>query len=197
MLFDRKSSDGIADGTVTATFRRWKRTQAVEGRRYRTAGGIIEVDSVDVIGVGQIGPSDAIRAGYADERDLVADLRGEDGTPLYRVTFHRVDEPDPRTVLAEDTSFSAEDVAALTARLDRIDDRSTHGPWTRRTLDAIAERPGVRAADLATSFDRDLLAFKRDVRTLKGLGLTLSLEVGYRLSPRGEAFRQRVLDADA
>jgi hypothetical protein len=93
--------------------------------------------------------SDGIRAGYADERDLIADLRGEEGTPLYRATFHRVDEPDPRTVLAEDTRFTAEDVATLTARLDRIDDRSTDGPWTRPTLEAIVEQPDVRAADLA------------------------------------------------
>jgi hypothetical protein len=30
--------------------------------------------------------------------------------------------------------------------------------------------------------------FKRNVRKLKELGLTESLEVGYRLSPRGQAF---------
>lgn len=197
MLFDRRSSDGIADGTVTATFRRWQRTQAVVGHRYRTLGGIIEVDSVDVIEVPQIDAADAIRAGYPDEQALIADLRGEVTTPLYRVRFHRVDEPDPRTVLAEDTRLTTEDVAALTLRLDRIDARSSHGPWTRSVLDAIAQRPCVRAADLAASFDRDVPTFKRDVRILKELGLTLSLEVGYRLSPRGEAFLRRVVDADA
>ena len=31
--------------------------------------------------------------------------------------------------------------------------------------------------------------FKRDVRKLKELGLTESLPVGYRLSPRGRAYR--------
>ena len=35
-----------------------------------------------------------------------------------------------------------------------------------------------------------MLPFKRNVRKLKELGLTESLEVGYRLSPRGEAYRQ-------
>jgi hypothetical protein len=35
---------------------------------------------------------------------------------------------------------------------------------------------------------RERLEFKRDVRKLKELGLTLSLEVGYELSPRGRAF---------
>ena len=29
---------------------------------------------------------------------------------------------------------------------------------------------------------------KRDVRKLKNLGLTLSLRIGYRLSPRGHAY---------
>ena len=55
-------------------------------------------------------------------------------------------------------------------------------------LQAIAERPAVRAADLAAGFGRETQPFKLDVRKLKNLGLTLSLEVGYRLSPRGEAY---------
>ena len=35
---------------------------------------------------------------------------------------------------------------------------------------------------------RERLAFKADVRKLKNLGLTLSHEVGYSLSPRGQAY---------
>jgi hypothetical protein len=34
----------------------------------------------------------------------------------------------------------------------------------------------------------DLVVFKRRVRRLKELGLTESLPVGYRLSPRGRSF---------
>ena len=62
------------------------------------------------------------------------------------------------------------------------------GPWTRQVLRLIAENPGVRAPDLAASLGRDTLAFKRDVRRLKELGLTISLPVGYELSPRGRAY---------
>ena len=58
-------------------------------------------------------------------------------------------------------------------------------------LDVIAARPATRAPDLAASFGRDTAPFKIDVRKLKNLGLTLSLPVGYRLSPRGEAYRNR------
>ncbi len=57
-------------------------------------------------------------------------------------------------------------------------------------LELIAENPGVRAPDLAARMGRETLPFKRDVRKLKELGLTESLEVGYRLSPRGRAYRR-------
>ena len=40
----------------------------------------------------------------------------------------------------------------------------------------------------AAGFGRETLPFKTDVRKLKNLGLTDSLEVGYRLSPRGRAY---------
>jgi hypothetical protein len=45
----------------------------------------------------------------------------------------------------------------------------------------------MRAVDLAERLDRDKLPFKADVSRLKALGLTESLETGYRLSPRGKA----------
>ncbi len=35
------------------------------------------------------------------------------------------------------------------------------------------------------------MTFKRDVRKLKELGLTESLDTGYRLSPRARALRRR------
>jgi len=46
----------------------------------------------------------------------------------------------------------------------------------------------VSAPDLAASIGRDRDSFKLDVRKLKALGLTESLEIGYRLSPRGLAY---------
>ena len=55
-------------------------------------------------------------------------------------------------------------------------------------LETIAAQPATRAADLAAQFGRETLPFKTDVRKLKNLGLTESLEVGYRLSPRGAAY---------
>ena len=54
-------------------------------------------------------------------------------------------------------------------------------------LRLIAAHEGTRAADLAAIVGRETVRFKGDVRRLKSLGLTESLEVGYRLSPRGHA----------
>ena len=59
------------------------------------------------------------------------------------------------------------------------------------TVDAAGGR-AVRAADLAASLGRDTAPFKLDVRKLKALGLTISLEVGYRLSARGEAVLRKI-----
>ena len=47
--------------------------------------------------------------------------------------------------------------------------------------------PGIVSRTLAPKVELDVLPFKRRVRQLKELGLTESLEVGYRLSPRGGA----------
>ena len=189
MLFKQSFWPGIADGTITLTFRRWKRCQAVAGRRYRVMGvGIIEVEAVDIVDPARITDTEARRSGFPSATALVADLRGAADLPVYRIRFHRVDEPDPRAVKAADDALTAADVADIDARLDRLDRASSHGPWTAAVLAVIAEHPARRAGDLAPMFDRELQPFKTDVRKLKNLGLTLSLEVGYELSPRGHAY---------
>jgi hypothetical protein len=51
----------------------------------------------------------------------------------------------------------------------------------------IQKHPRIAASKLAAKLGRETLPFKVDVRKLKKLGLTQSFEVGYELSPRGEA----------
>ena len=188
MLFEQRFWEPIARGEVTVTFRRWKRRQALAGRRYRTGGGIIEVDAIEIVDESDITDRDARAGLYPSAAALVADLRGTPDLDLYRIRFHIVDEPDPRSLLAESGELSDADVAELDRRLRRLDGASRHGPWTEQTLGLIARRPGVRAGDLADELGRERLPFKADVRKLKNLGLTISLDVGYRLSPRGEAY---------
>jgi hypothetical protein len=189
LLFEKRFWPSIADGSVTLTFRRWKRRQVVAGNRYRTPAGIIEVTSVDVIEAAAITDADARRSGYPDAETLRADLRGTPDLPVYRIAFHAVREPDPRDVLANTARLSGADIAEIDRRLARLDRSSPHGPWTHQVLDVIAAHPEVRAPDLAASLGRETQPFKTDVRKLKNLGLTTSLRVGYRLSPRGAAYR--------
>ena len=188
ILFRQSFWPGIRDGTVTVTFRRWKRQQVLAGRRYRTAAGILEVTSVSTVEPGRITDADARRSGYESASALVADLRDDLTLPVYRIEFRRVDEPDPRSQLAAADALTPDDVAEIGRRLARLDRASPHGPWTRAVLDVIAQNPGRRAGDLAEMFGRDKQPFKTDVRKLKNLGLTISLDVGYHLSPRGEAY---------
>ena len=188
MLIERRLHAGIRDGTVTVMFRRWKRQQVTAGNTYRTAAGRIVVDEVTEVAPSRIRSADARAAGYPSVAAAVADLRGAPGDPVFLLRIHLAAEEDPRAALAADADLSTEDVVEITRRLDRLDRASTHGPWTAETLDVIRRRPAVRAGDLAAELGREMLPFKVDVRKLKNLGLTLSLEVGYRLSPRGEAY---------
>ena len=68
---------------------------------------------------------------------------------------------------------------------------STHGPWTMETLGLIDAHPATLSTDIAALVGRERKPFKTDVRKLKELGLTESLEVGYRLSPRGRTYLAR------
>jgi hypothetical protein len=196
VLFQARFWPLITDGSVTVTFRRWKRRQVVAGHRYRTGHRIvgrimIEVDDVREVDPAKITKADARRAGFPDAAALVAQLRGDPDLPVYRIAFHVVDEPDPRSVLAASSELSDADREEIDRRLDRLDRAAKEGPWTRAVLDVIAAQPATRAADLAAGFGRETLPFKDDVRKLKNLGLTESLEVGYRLSPRGRAYVER------
>jgi hypothetical protein len=195
-LFQGRFWPLIADGSVTVTFRRWKRRQVIAGHRYRTGHRIvgrmmIEVDDVREVDPAEITNTDARRAGFPDAATLVDQLRGDPELPVFRIAFHVVDEPDPRSVLAASAELTVDDREEIDRRLDRLDRASSHGPWTRAVLEVIASRPATRAADLAAGFGRETQPFKTDVRKLKNLGLTESLEVGYRLSPRGTAYLER------
>ena len=172
MLFRPADLEGIASGRVTLQFRRWERARVLVGSRLRTPIGVLEIDAVEV--VERPTDEDARAAGYDDAEHVLASFAKRKGA-LHRVELHLAG-PDPRIALRE----SPPD-AAVFAGLERM------GEWTYEVLQAIAEHPGLRAPDLAASFGRETAPFKRDVRKLKELGLTESLEIGYRISPRGQA----------
>lgn len=189
VLFPARVWSGIADGSVTVAFRRWERARARVGARHTTPVGVVVIEDVAVVPVTAITEDDARRAGFADRAAMVADFDLGPDEELHRIEFSFAGD-DPRIALREREPDAAE-LAALVERLDRMDVRmdvrAAGGPWTRQVLDLIAAHPGRRAPDLAAELGRETLPFKADVRKLKALGLTESLKVGYRLSPRGRA----------
>jgi hypothetical protein len=184
MLFRAATIAGIESGAVTVAFRRWKRPTVKTGGTLRTQAGVLAIESVEEISEKGIRPADIKRAGFEDRDALLASLR-DNGEPLYRIQFHLAGE-DPRIQLRENDELSAKELQTIKEKLSRLDQRSAQGAWTKSVLKVIAKNPGKRAPDLAAGFGRETLPFKRDVRKLKELGLTESLEVGYRLSPRGK-----------
>lgn len=174
----------IKAGEVDLAFRRWDRPRVVVGTRMRTAVGLLEVTSVDPVADGALTEEDARRAGSPSLSQLRKALAARPDRPVFRVGL-RYAGPDPRLALRETVPDPAE-VAKIVASLDRLDRASSTGPWTRPTLDLIDQHPEVRAPDLAARTGRATADFKRDVRKLKEFGLTESLDIGYRLSPRGE-----------
>ena len=190
MLFAGSDRDGVADGKITTAYRRWAEARVVEGRIYRTNAGRIEIDSVREVNPDLIADNDAdvAAADRRNAKDVRRRLRGNEDWPTYLIKFHLVEGPDPREQLAAQSTLSPEDLDDLKARLARFDDLSHHGPWTAATLRLIESKPATRAADLATELGRETAPFKLDVRKLKNLGLTHSLETGYELSPRGTAY---------
>jgi hypothetical protein len=190
MLFTGQALEGFESGVLGLAFRRWDRPRVRAGTRMRTRIGVLEVDSVAEVSASVISGEDARRAGFAGREELIEELARRGRGRIYRVELHLAG-PDPRVELRERDALSATDVAEIDARLARMDTASRSGPWTMQVLELIEARPGVRAADLAASLGSEKPPFKRRVRGLKELGLTESLEVGYRLSPRGRAYLAR------
>jgi hypothetical protein len=176
----------VAAGDITVTWRLWKYPHVKPGRIYATGfGGAVEIEDIRAVRAADVTDEDAHDAGLPDAASLIELARSHTGrevsedTLLYRVRFHFTpDGPEkPRLSLEE-----------IERRLDRLDAVSRFGPWTRQTLRLIENAPGVAARYLAPEVGHPRDDFKVNVRKLKALGLTLSLEVGYELSELGQSY---------
>ena len=190
MLFDARTLAGLTAGRVSATYRRWTAVRPKVGYRFTTRAGMIEVTGIEGVAADTLTDADAAAAGF-ESRDALLAWTARKGTgDLYRVGI-RLAGPDPRIALRSKEELDNAELAALTASLARMD-RAADRPWTAQALTLIAEHPGVVSTELAAAAGQERAAFKIRIRRLKALGLTESLEVGYRLSPRGEAYLRTV-----
>jgi len=185
MMIRPAELEAIRRGEIDLAFRRWDRPRVKVGTRLRTGVGLIEVVGVEQVALSALRKQDAVRCGAGSLAALKQALAARADRPVFRVELRHAGA-DPRETLRE-TVPEAEEVATILAGLDRLDASSSVGPWTRATLRIIDANPERRAPELAEELGRPTAEFKRDVRKLKERGLTESLAIGYRLSPRGEA----------
>ena len=94
MLFLRSQLPGLADGSITLTFRRWTGPRARAGGTALTPVGVLAIESVDLVPVPSITDAEARRAGHADRAAPLADL-GYRLSPRGRAVRAHLDEVTP------------------------------------------------------------------------------------------------------
>ena len=198
MLIPKAVAEGVRDGRITTQYRRWDTPRVKVGGTQLTPAGLLRFTRVTrVPDVERISDRAARAAGVKDAAALRKLLTPRDpdaprrersargGEHVYRVHLEWAGE-DPRLALREELPDDAE-LAAIARRLARLDARET-GPWTRDILAWIRDHPHIVSKELAAERGVELLPMKADIRKLKGMGLTISHDVGYELSPRGAAY---------
>jgi len=187
MLIKDDIIEKIKSGEITTLFRRWSRPGAKAGGSQMTQGGVIGIDTVEVVEPHDITDLDARNAGYASVEDLLEHLNYRDD-PIYRIRVYFKGE-DPRIKLRE--KVGSAELDEVIEKLAKLDAGSKRGPWTQEYLQLIQDMPATYSGLLADTLGLSIPEFKPWVRKLKALGLTESLSPGYKLSPRGE----KVLEA--
>ncbi len=93
-MFSPDLRDAVTRGDISVSIRLWSRPKVRAGGRYRTAGVLIEVDSVELMPFGAVTPDDVRDSGEPDRETLRARAAHAgpvtDDTLVYRVEFHLV-----------------------------------------------------------------------------------------------------------
>ncbi len=194
MLIKSIHLQGIKSGTIKLTFRSWEKPAVKEGTLLKTFIGLVKVVSISAIKESQITKKDLKDAGFENLEQLLKSLRQNDNNKIYRIEL-RYHSDDPRIELREQTVLTESALIELKDKLIRLDKFSKQELWTRKILLAIKDNPRLRAADLAKLIGFEKQWLKLNIRKLKNLGLTISHEVGYELSPLGKEFVKKLLKA--
>ncbi|MEM0942196.1 MAG: hypothetical protein AAF600_21565 [Bacteroidota bacterium] len=189
VLFKQAHLKGIKEGKVDLAFRTWKKPTVKEGSIINTSIGQVRVVFIKKVTKEDIAEADAKRAGFSNLDGLLSSLSRDGDTFRIKVTFH---QEDPRIKLRNNDLLSDDDFNEIVNKLKRLDRYSKQGNWTLSVCKVIQLNPKLRAVDLAKITGREKEWLKTNIRKLKNLGLTISHEVGYSLSPRGKVFLERL-----
>ena len=191
MLFKQTHLQGIKSGNIRLAFRKWEKSSVKKGTLLKTSIGLVEIVDMAEITEDRLTDKDARDAGFESKKELMQSLRpGNIGT-VYKISV-RYHSADPRIEFRQQVLTPGR-YEELKARLDRLDKYSRQGNWTKQILLAIKKNPHRRAIEISglTGFEKEWL--KQNIRKLKNLGLTISHEIGYELSPLGNALVEKLL----
>jgi hypothetical protein len=185
MLFPQEVLKKIKSGEITRAFRRWKQPSVKAGSVINTALGQIEIHRITKVKLQEILKDDIRKSGFSNIEEMQQSFYQKDEGDIYRIEL-AFSGPDPRIELRNTTDLSKQELIDIRKKLDRYDKFSKEGPWTLTTFKLIADQPHQKAADLAwaSGFEKEWL--KVNIRKLKNMGLTISHNTGYELSPRGK-----------
>ncbi|HIG39104.1 MAG: ASCH domain-containing protein [bacterium] len=189
MMFKSQFLGRIRASEITRTYRRWKRPQVKLGGTYQLMrGGAIEVIGIQATVAKNITDNGALRAGFQSAKEMLAylDANSTEGD-LNCIRFRYLG--DVKKELPDQGALKDKsEWLVLDSKLEKKDRNSKVGVWTKNTLCVVAENPGMPSVKLAPLLKREQMDLKKDMRKLKQLGLTVSLEAGYKLSDRGESY---------
>lgn len=192
MLFKEIHLSGIKSGKITLAFRKWQKPSVKSGSLLHTSVGLVEIRKIEIVNENNITDKDALNAGFADKNQLLKSFRHNSTGTIFKIFVNYYSE-DPRIKLREQNKLTDEQYNELKEKLKRLDKFSKQGDWTKSVLLAIKENPNLHAIGIAnlTGFEKEWL--KLNIRKLKNLGLTVSHNVGYEISPLGQIFIEKLI----
>lgn len=191
MIFRHKFLQKIKDKEVTVAFRKWDKLSVKKGGTLKTPIGVLGFTKVSPVTQSSLTTKKAKLAGYDSLESLLKYLNQRKSGAIYQINFKLIGA-DPRIKLREDTRMTDEVFEAIHAKLERLDKASRYGAWTLKTLKLLKKNPGIVSTKLAPKVGLERMKFKLNVRKLKNIGLTISLETGYKISPRGLAYLKQL-----
>ncbi len=191
MLFKQTHLNGIRSGSISLAFRKWEKASVKAGTLLKTAIGLVEIISIESVKEDTISDSDARNASFESKQELLQSFRQNDKGIIFKIEV-RYHSEDPRIEL-RGQNLTDEMYFTLKEKLFRLDKFSKQGKWTQKVLLTIKDNPHLHAIGIAklTNFEKELL--KLNIRKLKNMGLTISHEVGYEISPLGKAFIEKLI----
>lgn len=187
MLFKGVHLQGIKSGEITLAFRKWQKVSVKSGSLLHTSVGLLEIGKIEAVNENDITDKEAVQAGFTDKKQLLKSFTHNSTGTIFKISV-RYHAEDPRIKLREQTGLSEQQFEELRGRLERLDLYSKQGHWTEKILFTIKDNPNLHAIGIAklTGFEKEWL--KLNIRKLKNLGLTISHNVGYELSPLGNEY---------